>query len=80
MCGACLGRGVVPVLTPCRDCPAEAQTPAYYPDEKNNNNKLCAPHAYAAGTVAKPCVGVSRIACAAWHRLEKAQGIRLQHL
>ena len=43
-------------------------------------HKLCATHAYAAGTVAKPYAGASRIACAAWHRLEQIQGIRLQYV
>ena len=68
------------VQNPCRDCPPTSKKESHYADEEGNHNRLCATHAYAAGTVAKPCVGASRIACAAWHRLEKAQGIQLQHV
>ena len=72
--------GTYQVRNPCRDCPPTLKKQSNYPDEEGNHNKLCATHAYAAGTVAKPCAGASRIACAAWHRLEKAQGIQLQHV
>jgi hypothetical protein len=63
------------VLNVCRDYPESTKhsentkRQANYQDEQGINDRL-----------AKPCSVASRIACEAWHRLERVLHIRLQHV
>lgn len=61
----------------CRDCKPGEKLKPHHPDEQGVNWRLCAEHAFRAGTKAKFCPGASMEACECWDRLAEWSGVPL---